>query len=105
MPIPDHFILPIGPINGVEFLTGHCAARFRERVGMVGTHATVLLKVEEWLRRSKPARLKPKYEAAKILAHGKPATYRMFNGFVLVITGNTLVTVYLDEAKETEIVV
>ncbi len=71
---------------------------------MVGSHAVFLRKVEHWLTQSRPAKLKPGYEYKKIITHGKPASYRVMDGFVLVITGNVLVTVYANAAKEVELV-
>lgn len=100
--LPDHFHIPFGPLHGVEFATGHCLARFKERVGVKGTHGEVLVRLEQWLKQSKPAQLRPEVRLKKLLSHGcRPAIYRMFAQHVLVISGNLLVTIYKDDAKET----
>lgn len=101
--------IPIGPIAGVEWITYHCAHRFCQRRKHQGTVGGMLIKIEDWLRISRPARPVPGNTAVKkLLNHGmRAATYRMVGkaspkAWVLVILGDTLVTVHQNTAGEFE---
>ena len=67
-------------------------------------------KLEEWVKQSKPARLKPPHNVIKLLNNGfRPATYRCFGsikrrkGWIFVIEGGTIITLHKHDSGEWEL--
>lgn len=100
--------VPFGPIKGVEYVTPHCLVRFSQRAKVKGTAGRVLVTLEGWLTKAREAQLVPGAEVKKLLNHNVvPATYYRVGSaiptkadWILVVVGNTLVTVHQNQSGE-----
>lgn len=98
--------VPLGPLNGIDCVTGHCLNRFVERTGTKGTAAQVLLKLENWIRVARRGELKEEAEFQKILNHGTLAEYWIVGNrskgqhWVLVVVKKCLTTIHSGASGE-----
>jgi len=107
-PVENRNRRPFGPVKNVRFVTEHCCQRFRERRECGGqlTEGAVVVAMEKWLEKSRELVTTPRQNLMEILNHARPAKFyrigpkqldytRLVPGdWVMVVEGETLVTVY-----------
>lgn len=103
--------VPLGPVNGVCWMTLHAMQRFMERTGTTGSASRVIGKIEIWLRDSKEVQLRPQMVVKKMMNHqfksaryffkGKPKSRKA--GFIMVVQDGVLLTVHRNDADEWDI--
>ena len=76
----------------------HALSRYRERIETedAGTDDEIAGKILHAFRHSRPVQLRSaKERVSKLLRHGVETQYRQFQDLVLVVTGGSIVSVYL----------
>lgn len=76
----------------------HAAIRYCERMGVKNTEAAAK-SIIELLKDAEDVEIKPKFQTAELMDHGKKAQFKRSLGLVFVICDNTVLTVHEGSAK------
>jgi len=97
-PVANRIRYPLEPVHGVSWATKHAVERWKERSGSKKSLLLVAATLEKLLADSKEAYMDPGDRLAHMLRHDcQPAEVRMAGQYVLVIEGDTVVTVHQNE--------
>lgn len=97
-PVATRLKSPIDPIHGVSFISVHAAHQWQKRSGCKARLTGLVAKIENMLMQSAPAHMNSIHRVQYMLRHEcQPSRVRMCGSWVLVIEGDTVVTVHTNE--------